>query len=105
MRELVGELVGFARPASEEEVIDVDGVLQRIVRVQRITLGKAVRIDCDLRSEGRAAASSSKIEQIVLNLISNAAYEVRPRKRDRCDLATGRRHHRRRGPRRRSRDP
>lgn len=77
MRELVGELVGFARPAADEELIDVDGVLQRIVRVQRITLGKAVRIDCDLRSEGRAAASSSKIEQIVLNLISNAAYEVR----------------------------
>ena len=77
MRDIVGELLGFSRRSETEECANLDHVLDRMVRVQRIALGKMVRIDTDLDWPHPVHASGLKIEQILLNLMSNAAYAVR----------------------------
>lgn len=77
MRDIVAELVGFSRQEEAVEHAEVDEVLERLVRIQRITLGKAVPIESDLQSDVSLPINAEKIEQIVLNLMSNAAYSIR----------------------------
>jgi len=77
MKGLVSELVGFARPAEGVDCADIDEVVDRIIRVQRVTLGKRIRITQDLRAGATVPIGAGKIEQVLLNLISNAAYVVR----------------------------
>jgi signal transduction histidine kinase len=77
MRDLVQELLGFSRKSEEGECAILGDVLQRVARVQRIAIGKRIRIEEELLWDGPVRASAIKIEQILLNLMSNAAYAVR----------------------------
>ena len=77
MQGIVGELLGFSRRTEVEDCQNLDAVLARLARVQRIALGKTITIEEELAWPHPVQASGHKIEQIVLNLISNAAYAVR----------------------------
>lgn len=77
IRDLVRELLGFSRTREEATCVPLHETLARIARVQRITLGRDVSLTEDIRWRGDVEASETKIEQIVLNLISNAAYAIR----------------------------
>lgn len=77
MKSIVRELVSYSRQDSEVECVPIDELLMRLARVQRITLGRRVPIELDLRAAAHVEASPNRIEQIVLNLISNAAYAIR----------------------------
>lgn len=77
MRDLVRELLGFSRtPQGREAQMTLADLLDRLVRVQRVTLGRHVSLILDLKWDG-PVGSSAKVEQIVMNLVSNAAHAVR----------------------------
>ncbi len=76
MKDLVGELLGFSRQEGGEEWVALDPLLHRVVRVQCMSLGRKVHVVESGGCGGRVRASAAKIEQIVLNLLSNAAYAV-----------------------------
>jgi len=76
MKDLVGELLGFSRQEGGETWVALDPLLHRVIRVQCMSLGRKVRVVESIACRGRIRASATKIEQIVLNLLSNAAYEI-----------------------------
>ena len=73
MSELVQELLGYSRPRSGDERTAIHELVPSITRVQRIALGKEVSLVDRIEWEGTVAASAGKVEQILQNLISNAA--------------------------------
>lgn len=73
---LVMDLLGLARPAAEAKRFAVGALVEKIGRIQQVALGKAVRIVHRLDWNGEIAASPAKVEQILLNLVSNAADAV-----------------------------
>jgi signal transduction histidine kinase len=76
MRSIVGELLGFSRRSDERPHTELGAVVRKMLRVQRIALGKSVPIEEDITFEGVVAGAESKIQQVLLNLISNAAFAV-----------------------------
>ena len=77
MRILLDELLGFSRDHAGDLNTDLADVVQRVARVQRLALGNQVSIDVDLGWRGSVAVSPVKLEQVLLNLISNAAHAVK----------------------------
>lgn len=77
MQELIGELLGFSRVEAGRDRTDLRELLERLVRVQEIALDRTVRLELDLRWEGTLPVNPTKVEQIVVNLVSNAAYVLR----------------------------
>lgn len=77
MRDLVRELLGFSRKESAETCMDLGPWIGKVVRVQQVSLGRGIRVEADVRWEGRVRVSSTKVEQVLLNLLSNAAHAVR----------------------------
>jgi len=77
MRILLDELLGFSRDHAGDLNTDLADVVQRVARVQRLALGNQVSIDVDLGWGGSVAVSPVKLEQVLLNLISNAAHAVK----------------------------
>jgi len=76
MNDLISELLGFSRTSEGGACADIGEVIGRVARVQRIALGKRIEIAEDAQWTGSVRASAVKIEQILLNLISNSAYSV-----------------------------
>ena len=72
MTALVQELLGYSRPQPAVERTAIHELVPRITRVQRIALGKGVKLVDRIEWEGELAASAGKVEQIIQNLISNA---------------------------------
>lgn len=64
MRDLVRELLGFSRKAEDGGCLELSPLIRRILPVQRVAMGKNVRIEGDLAWEGHVRASATKVEQV-----------------------------------------
>lgn len=75
MRDMVQDLLGYSRPSAGAETARVDpaALVGKIVSMQRIALGKRVRLTEQIEWNGTLCASANRIEQILLNFISNSA--------------------------------
>ncbi len=73
MTGLVQELLGYSRPRPDGECTRLDEVVCRVTRMQRIALGKDVRLVDRIEARGEVPVRGARIEQILLNLITNAA--------------------------------
>ncbi|MFQ5551479.1 MAG: nitrogen regulation protein NR(II) [Gemmatimonadales bacterium] len=73
MRHLIQELLGFSRPRDELDMKELHSLLETIAGLQRAVVSKSVTIETQLEASGCVSVSSSKIEQIFINLVSNAA--------------------------------
>lgn len=74
MQELVQELLGYARPRDSAESVRVGQLVERLVRLERmVQKGRETRLEVDLRWTGEVEISVPKLEQILVNLLSNAA--------------------------------
>ncbi len=76
MRDMVSELLGFSRSREEGEVMELPDVVRRVVRMHRMTLGRSVRVVETIKWEGAVTGGEGWVEQILANLISNAAHAV-----------------------------
>lgn len=77
MKNLVDELLGFSRADDGSSRTAIHTLLSRIVRVQAIALRNDMELRTRLEYQGEVWASPTKVEQIALNLISNAADAIR----------------------------
>lgn len=78
MRELVSELLGFSRDDGTRSSTEIHELLGRILRVQEMAVGRAVTLEEAIEWEGTVTVGPTKVEQIVLNLITNAAQALGP---------------------------
>ncbi|MEX0692044.1 MAG: ATP-binding protein [Gemmatimonadales bacterium] len=77
MRRLVQELLGFSRTGmGDTGTVALDELVDRHVRLQKLTRGKMLQIRYESHWTGQMAASGPKVEQILVNLLSNAADAV-----------------------------
>lgn len=72
MRNLLQELLGFSREGTQQARVRLDRLVGRLLRMQRVARGGAVRFDERLRWHGEVEVSAAKLEQVLLNLLSNA---------------------------------
>lgn len=72
MRELVDELLGFSRGPTSGPV-ELSAVLRRLLRLEEMVHGKKVRWSDEIHWEGEMDVPAARVEQIVSNLLSNAA--------------------------------
>jgi len=74
MDSMVQDLLGYSRRSSEEqEMVELGDVVRDVVAMQRIALGKRVRLVEQIDWEGAVCSSANKVQQILLNFISNSA--------------------------------
>ncbi len=71
---MVKDLLGFSRPdTGSDGRVHLPAVIREVTGMQRIALGKGIRIEEKLLGDGIVAGRADRIEQILLNLMSNAA--------------------------------
>lgn len=78
IQELVDELLGFSRPASGEGPVDLACLLRRLLRMETMIRGGSVTWQDRIRYEGRVSLPQTRVEQIVINLMANAAEAMDP---------------------------
>lgn len=76
MHELVQELLGYSRPAASSGEIDLGPFLHRILRMQEVAQRRGVRFVDRVQWEGRVSVSPGRLEQVITNLLVNAADAV-----------------------------
>lgn len=70
---LTAQLLAFARrQVMEPKVIDPNAVLHRLDALLRRTIGEHIRMKLVLSARGRVRADESQLEQVVMNLATNA---------------------------------
>ena len=70
---LTAQLLAFARrQAVEPTVLDPNAVIQRLEALLRRLLGDRIRFSLSLAAKGAVRIGESQLEQVVLNLITNA---------------------------------
>ncbi len=73
MRDMVQDLLGYSRQDIEtSEKVDVVELIRELMSMERIALGKRYNVVEDMQWEGTIEVSRNRIEQILLNFISNA---------------------------------
>jgi two-component system, NtrC family, sensor histidine kinase AtoS len=72
MRGLVQELLGFSRDRRDEPAVDMESLVDRVLRVQQLARGAGVRFAARFTWRGVVHQSPAKLEQILVNLLSNA---------------------------------
>jgi signal transduction histidine kinase len=78
MSGLVKELLGYSRKSGDAGGGSrVHDVVRRLVRVQQVAAGREVVIEALVEWEGVVAAESQHLQQVLQNLVSNAAYAAR----------------------------
>lgn len=78
MRGLLGELLGYSRSPRDGAQVRVDEMVERLVRMQRVAYGAKVRIEARVAWSGEVWVPAGKVEQILVNLLANAAHAVSP---------------------------
>ncbi len=74
MNTMVQDLLGYSRRSSEDrEEVDLGDLIHDVVAMERIALGKRIRLVEQIDWNGTICASASKVQQILLNFISNSA--------------------------------
>ena len=76
MRDMVQELLGFSRTRPDAGSFDVAELVRRVLTMQRMAHGSSVRFVEEIAWEGRAAGNAARAEQILTNLLANAADAV-----------------------------
>jgi len=76
MRDMVQELLGFSRTRADAGTFDVAAMVHRVLVMQRMAHGASVRFVEDVAWHGHAAGNAARAEQILTNLLSNAADAV-----------------------------
>lgn len=74
MRNLLQELLGYSRRSEAVGTAAIHDVVRRTVRVQAVAAGRAVSVQASVEWEGEVAAQPQHLEQVLLNLVSNAVY-------------------------------
>jgi signal transduction histidine kinase len=72
MNDLVAELLGFSRGGSKDDVVHLDDLVHQVVRMQRVARGRQVQLEARVGWRGEVQVSGPKVEQILVNLVSNA---------------------------------
>jgi nitrogen fixation/metabolism regulation signal transduction histidine kinase len=76
MNRLISELLGFSRRRERAERFLVHELVRRTAAVHRVTHRGHIEIEEDVRWRGAVTVSEPKVEQVLTNLISNAADAV-----------------------------
>lgn len=74
MRSLLQELLGYSRRSDAAGTAAIHEVVRRTVRVQAVAAGRSVSVSARVEWEGEVAAQPQHLEQVLLNLVSNAVY-------------------------------
>ena len=83
VRRIVRDLRVFSRPDDEPRgPVDVHPVVESSLRMARNLLRHRARVERDYGSVTRALANESRLGQVVLNLLVNAAQAIEPGNRD-----------------------
>jgi two-component system, cell cycle sensor histidine kinase and response regulator CckA len=70
---LTAQLLAFARRQMiEPKILDLNVLIQRLDKVFRRTIGEKVRTELALTATGRVRADESQLEQVIMNLVTNA---------------------------------
>jgi signal transduction histidine kinase len=70
---LTAQLLAFARrQVIEPKVLDPNELVQRLDTVFRRVIGEQIRVMLSLAAHGRVRADQSQLEQVVMNLVTNA---------------------------------
>ncbi|HEY6726850.1 MAG TPA: ATP-binding protein [Polyangiaceae bacterium] len=70
---LTAQLLAFARrQVIDPKVIDPNALIQRLDKVFQRAIGEHIRVLLSLSARGRVRAGESQLEQVVMNLVTNA---------------------------------
>lgn len=70
---LTAQLLAFARrQVIEPKVLDPNALIQRLDKVFQRAIGEHIRVVLSLSARGRVRAGESQLEQVVMNLVTNA---------------------------------
>lgn len=78
MANLIQEMLGFSRTHDDGARVHVDDLLSRLLRIQRLTRRKSVRVAERILWRGEATLPGARVEQILVNLLSNATDALPP---------------------------
>lgn len=87
IRHVVGELKQMAASTdSDEQLVDVEHALRASARMASHNFGPSVRFEQEHHSSGKAVMEPSRVGQVLINLLSNAAHAVQGRERQQVTL-------------------
>ncbi len=73
IRRLADELLGYSSPKEAGEPVDLPALLRRLLRMEAMVRGRQVLLEDRITWKGHVELPEDRIEQIVANLLSNAA--------------------------------
>jgi len=79
VRLIVHDVRGFAHSGEERALVDVNALLESALRVARPRLRRAGRVERDYEDVPHVRASARHLQQVFLNLLTNAAQAIAPR--------------------------
>ncbi|MEX2526240.1 MAG: ATP-binding protein [Gemmatimonadota bacterium] len=78
IQELATELLGYSRPETDAECTDLGELLARKLRLARLTWGSSVKWVDAVGFKGSVPVPPGRVDQIVTNLLANAADALKP---------------------------
>lgn len=78
LKDMVDDLLGFSRHR-EDDRCDLGEVVHRVVRVQGLAAGRHIHLSEEVGCDGMLPFPSGRLEQVLLNLVSNAVDALPPR--------------------------
>lgn len=78
LKEMVDDLLGFSRHR-EDDRCNLGEVVHRVVRVQGLAAGRHIDLSEEVGCDGILPFPSGRLEQVLLNLVSNAVDALPPR--------------------------
>jgi signal transduction histidine kinase len=76
MRDMLQELLGYSRERVDRGAFCIDDLVHRLVVMHRMTRGARIQFVEEVRWTGEVRGSAARVEQILANLLSNAADAV-----------------------------
>lgn len=86
IQELATELLGYSRPESDEGCTNLGELLSRKLRLARLSWGSSVTWVDSVQFKGSVPVPPGRVDQIVTNLLANAADALRDRAGGKVEL-------------------